>query len=139
MLIQKTTTFPCVIITFTIKLQLMGMEAVVERIKKYRILQGLSHENMAHELNISQAAYSKIEKMETKLSVERLLEIADILKHPLSDFFEEKSLYINVENNERAIGQVINLYEESKESYLKHIDTLKEEVAYLKQLLEKTL
>ena len=56
------------------------MEIVVEKIKDIRKNKGYSHEYMAHELDISQVAYSKIEKLETKLSVERLFKIAEILE-----------------------------------------------------------
>ncbi|TRX04174.1 helix-turn-helix domain-containing protein [Flavobacterium gawalongense] len=39
------------------------MEAVIEKIKDIRKQKGFSHEYMAHMLDISQVAYSKIEKV----------------------------------------------------------------------------
>ena len=54
------------------------MVNVINKIREFRKKKGYSHEYMAHELNMSQVAYSKIEKSETKLSVERLYRIAEI-------------------------------------------------------------
>lgn len=39
------------------------MEHVLERIREVRKQKGYSHEYIAHELDISQVAYSKLEKM----------------------------------------------------------------------------
>jgi len=56
------------------------MEKVINKIRTIRKDKGYSHEYMAHMLDISQVAYSKIEKNETKLTVERLFKIAEILE-----------------------------------------------------------
>jgi transcriptional regulator with XRE-family HTH domain len=64
------------------------MEMVVEKIRDIRKKKGYSHEYMAHLLDMSQPAYSKIENSETKLSVERLFKIAEILETPVETFLE---------------------------------------------------
>lgn len=71
------------------------MEATIERIKEARKTRGFSHEYAAHELNISQAAYSKLEKNETKLTVERLYKLAEILETPVADLLDvqAKNIY----------------------------------------------
>lgn len=51
--------------TFTNKITTINMEYVLENIKRIRKQKRLSHENIANELNISQAAYSKLENKET--------------------------------------------------------------------------
>ena len=61
------------------------MEEVINRIKEIRKEKGISHEAMAFDLGISQVAYSKIEKNETKLTLERLYKIADILESKVSN------------------------------------------------------
>uniref|UniRef100_UPI00404888C5 helix-turn-helix domain-containing protein n=1 Tax=Flavobacterium sp. TaxID=239 RepID=UPI00404888C5 len=66
------------------------MENVIEKIKDIRKEKGYSHEYMAHMLDISQVAYSKIEKQETKLSVERLFKIAEILETLFQTFKYKK-------------------------------------------------
>ena len=53
------------------------MENIIEKIKDIRKSKGYSHEYMAHKLEMSQPAYSKIEKNETVLSVDRLFKIAE--------------------------------------------------------------
>ncbi len=51
-----------------------------ENIRIRRITLGYSQESMAFELGISQAAYSNLERDETKLTVQRVFDIAEILK-----------------------------------------------------------
>ncbi len=53
---------------------------ILKRIKKYRYLSGLTQENMADMLNMSQNAYYKIEAGKTKLLVSSLLAIAETLE-----------------------------------------------------------
>ncbi|HIP33209.1 MAG TPA: XRE family transcriptional regulator [Bacteroidia bacterium] len=69
--------------------------------------------------SISQVAYSKLEKKETKLTVERLYKIAEILKTPVTDMLNEGITKIFHQNNNNAgtfIGnqEVENLYHENK-------------------------
>lgn len=49
-------------------------------IRIQRVIKGYSQEYMASRLNISQNAYSKLEREETELSVKRVYEIAEILE-----------------------------------------------------------
>lgn len=56
------------------------MKAIGEKIRLKRLERNYSQENMAFELDISQAAYSKIERGETEISVLRIFAIAEILK-----------------------------------------------------------
>jgi transcriptional regulator with XRE-family HTH domain len=70
------------------KLQLLVMNGVLKRIKEIRREKGFSHEYVAHRLGISQPAFSKIEKNETVLSVDRLFKIAVILEISVNDLLE---------------------------------------------------
>lgn len=56
------------------------LNAVAVNVKKRRNELRISQMQMAGMLNITQNAYSKIEMAKTKMSVERLYEIAYILK-----------------------------------------------------------
>jgi|SRR5690606_28462748 len=125
-----------------------NIEKVLEKLREARKEKGYSHENMAHELNISQGAYTNIEKNESKLSVERLLKIAEILEKPTYYFFEAKpnNVYYNQPMAENSIGMqnIDNLYQENKETYNKltesyeaAIKNLKEEIAFLRELVKK--
>ena len=96
------------------------MENIVEKIKDIRKRKGYSHEYMAHQLDMSQPAYSKIEKNETVLSVDRLFKIAEILETPVVDLLDiNPNTIYNQTNNDSAtfIGhqQVEHLYQENKE------------------------
>lgn len=94
------------------------MENIVNKIREFRKKKGYSHETMAHELNMSQPAYSKIEKNETKLSVERLFEIANILETPIEKFLEinPNNVY-NQDIKENGVGyqDIENFYADNKE------------------------
>lgn len=122
------------------------VEKVLEKIKEARKLKGLSHENMAAELGISQAAYTNIEKNESKLTIERFLKITEILEKPTYHFFESSpnNIYYNQPTAEHAIGYQQNLYQENKdtqaklaETYEASIQNLKEEIAFLRELSAK--
>jgi transcriptional regulator with XRE-family HTH domain len=56
------------------------MNDVGEKIRLQRLTKRYSQEYMAFMLEISQAAYSKIECGETKLTLDRIYEIAEILE-----------------------------------------------------------
>lgn len=56
------------------------MTDVGEKIRIQRLTKKFSQEYMAFMLEISQAAYSKIERDETELTLKRIYEIAEILE-----------------------------------------------------------
>jgi transcriptional regulator with XRE-family HTH domain len=56
------------------------MESIGEKIRIQRVIKGYSQEYMAFELNISQAAYSNLERNETEVTIRRLIEISEILE-----------------------------------------------------------
>jgi transcriptional regulator with XRE-family HTH domain len=124
------------------------MEEVLLKIKEYRKKKGFSYENMAHELNTSAAAYRKIELNQTKLTVERLQQIAQILEAKIEDLLDLKAnSEFNQTNNENATGyqqQIENYFQENKEksekieqlyeSRLKDKDVL---IAQLQKIIDK--
>ncbi|MEJ7693837.1 helix-turn-helix transcriptional regulator [Daejeonella sp.] len=65
---------------------------IVDEIRRQRQRKGISQEAMAFDLSISQAAYSKIERGETELTISRIYEIADILEISVFDLLP-KSKY----------------------------------------------
>lgn len=80
----------------------------------------ITQERIADGLNISQAAYTKLERGETKLTVERLYQIAEALKTDISELLGIESKYNqDIHHNERATiiapQKVENLYNENKE------------------------
>jgi len=103
--------------------------SVVAKIVETRKEKGLSLENIASELGLSTSAYNKIERLETKLTLERLLQIQRILQAPLTNFLEisDDKVY-NQTNNDHATGfqGIENMYQESKEITEKLIRKLEE-------------
>lgn len=68
------------------------------KIKKLRELRNLRQEYVADQLHMSQACYSKMENGHTKISVERLGRIAEVLNVSLEDilhFDEQAALTIS--------------------------------------------
>ncbi len=122
-----------------------NIEQVLEKLKEARKNKGYSHENMAAELGISQAAYTNLEKNHSSLTVERLIKISEILEKPTYYFFEASPNNIyNQQNSDKPIGHIENLYQENKEVYNKlsesyeaTIKSLKEEVAFLRKMIEQ--
>lgn len=116
------------------------MKNIIEKIKKIRLQKGYSHEFMALELNISQVAYSKIEKNETKLTVERLFKIAEILEVKIDDILDiQPSNQMNKKSSTDYLQnqEIQNLHHDNKEVYEELIALKDEQIALLTSLLEK--
>jgi transcriptional regulator with XRE-family HTH domain len=98
------------------------MENVLDKIKEFRKKRGYTYEAMAHELNTSPAAYRKIELNQTKLTVERLMQISSILEAKLEDLLDIKSdkLYRQeIKDNGIGYQDVEHFYTENKEMIAK--------------------
>ena len=72
------------------------------KIKNIRELKNLTQEYMAEKLDISQAAYSKLEKGEIKISDEKLLQISNALEVRPDDIksFDSQKYFNSVNNVE---------------------------------------
>lgn len=95
------------------------MKNVLEKIKDIRKKKGFSHEYIAHELKMSQVSYSKIEKNETKLTLERLYKIAEILDVTVGDILDiEPKNQLHQINRDQSTGYLQKIdafYQENKE------------------------
>lgn len=58
-----------------------------EKIRVLRVNKGYSQEYMANRLEISQNAYSKIERHQTDLTIKRLRQIANVFEIQIIYFF----------------------------------------------------
>jgi len=121
------------------------IDRVIEKITLKRKQKNYSNEFMADKLEISPAAYYKIESKTTKLSVERLLRISDILKISLIELFEigPGNVY-NQEFRDRSQNQDFkdnsaltqNIYNDNKELTDRYINRLEEEIESLKAKIQ---
>jgi len=66
-------------------------EVIGNNIKKMREIAGISQEAFAEKLDVSRATLSAIENGHVAIDSSKLLQIAQILGRPVSDFFEEKA------------------------------------------------
>jgi transcriptional regulator with XRE-family HTH domain len=113
-----------------------------QKIKKLRELKNFTQSHLASELGITQSAYSKIELGETEVSYTKLTKIAQVLGMSPEEImtFNEQMIF-NVMHNQTGNGFVINkgFTENEKKLYEDQIDHLKEEINYLKRVLDKLL
>ena len=120
------------------------------KIKNIRELKNFTQEYMAEKLDISQAAYSKMEKGDTKISQDKLNKIAEILEvnpDDITDFYNKKVLnsFNNVKGsnngiityNEKDMILIRQLYEDKITLLEKLLQKSEEEVKHLKALLQK--
>jgi transcriptional regulator with XRE-family HTH domain len=104
------------------------MNKVVERIKEFRSKRNYTYENMAQELDITAGAYRKLEMNETKLTIERLYKIAEILEIKAEDLLDIKADKIfNQQVDKDGIGYQDNenVYADNK-NYVQKIEQLYE-------------
>lgn len=112
--------------------------AVGKSIRKHRELKGYSQEYMAHQLDLSQASYAKIESNTTKMTVDRLFSISKLLEIDVAELLDlnNQTMY-NQDLKDNAIGhqQIENLYQENKEIYQELLKSKDEQIALLKEML----
>ncbi len=120
------------------------------KIKNIRELKNFTQEYMAEKLDISQAAYSKMEKGDTKISQDKLNKIAEILEVNLDDItdFDNKKVLNSFNNvkgsnngiityNEKDMILIRQLYEDKVALLEKLLQKSEEEIKHLKALLQK--
>ncbi len=112
-------------------------DQIRENIKRTRMANGITPEQMATHLNISPRAYAEFETGNTKLDLERLSQIAERFEMGLLDLLsahERKT--VNNLNNHRD-GQCVvannNVYLLDREVYEQHIHDLRSSTEYLKE------
>jgi transcriptional regulator with XRE-family HTH domain len=113
------------------------------KIKKLRELKNLTQEHMASVIGVTQSAYSRLELGETEITYSKLARIADELGMKPEDVISfNESMVFNVMHNQTGNGLIIQnntLVNEERDLYKLQIETLKEEVAYLKKIIDSLL
>ncbi|MDD3004842.1 helix-turn-helix transcriptional regulator [Flavobacterium sp.] len=115
-----------------------------ERIRKIRSLKGYSQDYMSDLLEISQSAYSDIEKNKSKIDFQRVQKIAEIFEVELNDLisFDENQVFNNT-FNEKSNGffnvekVITESFDKERISYQEQIIFLKEEILYLRKKLDE--
>jgi transcriptional regulator with XRE-family HTH domain len=112
-----------------------------EKIRMIREIRGYSQEYMACQLGMAQNSYSKIETGQTKLTVERLKNVADVLEVSSSDIISREPAIINFKGDQWSdtispIRQMLNIQCESLEKIIAAKD---EEIKHLKEIISGLL
>lgn len=115
------------------------------KIKKIRELKNLTQTHLAQELGMTQSAYSKIELGETEVTFTKLEKISSTLgMKPEEVIAFNESMVFNVMHNQNG-GNVFshihqnNLSDNERKLYQDQIDLLREELLYLKDMLNKMM
>ena len=112
------------------------MNEIGSRIRLLRENKGISQDYIATELGITQPSYARLEKEDARISITRLCNIAKILKTTVSELVNEKTGKVtNQQNSENPRAYVDKIINADKN----HIKSLKEEISFLKEVLQKKL
>ncbi len=113
----------------------------INRIKEIRESQGLSQESVAYELNISQQAYSRIEKNPDSASVKRIRDLSNVFGVSLTSLIGEEDTYIQQNFQQQGghassvvhVHGTMNLIE--KEMYEGHLKDLRQQIETLTEII----
>jgi|TARA_B110000902_G_C13972701_1_gene461779 transcriptional regulator with XRE-family HTH domain len=112
------------------------------KIRKIRDLKGFSQEYMAEKLNISQAAYSKLEKNQN-MNFNKLEEVAKILELDSMDVlnFEDSHVFNNHDQQGGNTCSVLiqSFSENERVQFNERIKHLENEILFLRNQLESVL
>lgn len=112
------------------------MNKVGNKIRQIRESRGLSQDNIALELGITQPSYARLEKDDNRINIIRLMQIAGVLETTVSELIDEKTQkVINQQNSQNPNAYVDTIINSDKE----HIQTLKDEISFLRKLLEEKM
>jgi transcriptional regulator with XRE-family HTH domain len=109
------------------------------KIRKIRELKGLTQDYMANSLNLSQNAYSKIEREETGITVERLADMAKILGVEMDTIlhFDEKMVFNHSPQSGQLNTNTINNYaDDIKTTYEKLLAAKDETIRSQSELID---
>lgn len=109
------------------------MNTVGSKIRKFREEKGIKQEYIAQKLEISQSNYGRLEKDDNRLTVPKLQKIAEVLNVSVSILFGEKANNFINENHGDLVQNGTVIYSDKE-----HILSLKEEIIYLRKMLEKS-
>lgn len=117
----------------------MKMNQVNTKIKTRREQLNYSQEYVADRIGISQPAYVKIEKGNTKLDFERLLKIAAILELDINELLNNNNVIDPLENKKTYSNKALieNLFEENQKSKELLLERLLQQISDLKDNNEK--
>ena len=127
------------------------------KLKRLREMKNLKQEDIAKKLNISKQAYSKIERDETKLDVDRIIDLSEIFEVSPEELLKGDYCNVNLNqpkecdnqqfsgnqstiNNHYYYGnEQVPLLQKTIDSQQETIKRQEAEIAYLRKLVEEQL
>jgi transcriptional regulator with XRE-family HTH domain len=122
-------------------------ETIADRLKKIRLEKNVSQDFLSKKLGFTQKAYSKIENNETKLNVDVLQRISEVLEVPIESFFNTNNQPIlndfsnrtggdNVIYKNNSVEKIEELYKQLLDAKDEVIKSKVDEIDNLKYLLK---
>jgi transcriptional regulator with XRE-family HTH domain len=112
------------------------MDTARLNIKRHREIKGLRQQDMADQLSMSLRSYQSLENGETKLDLERLERIAEVLETSMEDLMRQDGIFIHQKIRETGTGSgtgnIYNNYGVDKEILDKLLAAKDEEIQILK-------
>lgn len=109
---------------------------IEEKIKSIRELKNYTQGYMAEELGITQAAYSKIESGQTKLTMNKVADIASVFEMDVNDLMNyDTQKYFNSFNNVKG-SNIYSTITQSEEETVKKL--YEDKINLLERLLHAT-
>lgn len=117
--------------------------SVGKNIKRLREFKNYTQKYIAEQLQISQTAYSKIERDETDVSFSKLNKIAKILGVNINDIINtnDEKLWLsitygqNFDNSHNGIVIKQSISKNEKDLYEKLIEEMRDEISFLKETI----
>ncbi len=113
---------------------------VHNKIRTFREIRQLSQEEMANKMNMSTSGYAKIERGDTKLHLDKLQQIAEVLGInliALLDTNDKAIMFLMNENFEQANLNYFNYYENGDAKMASEIEKLKLTIHHKDELLQQ--
>lgn len=111
-----------------------------EKIRKIRQLKDLSQEYIAMQLGVSQNHYSRLERGESKISQDRLQEIANLLEVEEEDILSFDDYLARGGSGDskavKKIASIINIWKNERRLYKAIIKMKDNEIAFLRKLID---
>ncbi len=116
----------------------------VNRIRMLREGVGYSQEYVANKLNITQQAYSKIEKNPNSATLERLQQLSEILGVKINSIVGEDDMYIQQNfhqqgGNASTVMYVTGIADREREALQQQIISLQKQIETLTKIIESKL
>ena len=116
-------------------------------INKIRMLRegiGFSQQYVANKLNITQQAYSKLEKNPDTATLERLRKLSEILGVNVNSIVGNDDMYIQQNfhqqgGNASTVMYITGLADREREALVKQISTLQKQIDLLTKIIESKL